>query len=456
MNECLKWSRYNLVVENAPECLVYNTVSGKILAANKRLLHSEPSGFDETMRATLKQDGFLVDSDLDEFKHLLLTSKEVSEYSDNEDIDITIAPSLRCNMKCDYCFEKNPITHKLTADMSADVLAATLEYVLHLSKRKSAKRLKITWFGGEPLLMFDTVRDFSNQIKRRIDPSVELISRIITNGFLLTETKLTELVRECNLRFAQIAIDGSKNRYMAIRNVDGSCYDRVIENIIACCNHIPTRIRLNATPDNLEELYRLAEAFLTRIENLSNVSFTLSEVTNYTDNSPSVHFFKPGEFRNELRRFHRFLYNKGLTDSYNYIEKYYPIGCKYFLRDNVAIDPLGFLYKCEHHFGDDRYILGNVFTGLNRDNPPLHIYAEDRIDPRCRSCSIYPICKYATCADYRRFMGEGNQPCQCRQGQMESISRDILDNITILPICRMGNAVLDKSSLLQAGHAGQL
>ncbi|MBR6869585.1 MAG: radical SAM protein [Bacteroidales bacterium] len=434
----LKWSHYNLVIENDAVYLVYNTVSGRILSVNKRLLHSDPSGLDGNMRSALKRDGFLVDSDTDEFKQLLQKSKEVSEYPDNEDIDITIAPSLRCNMKCDYCFEKNPFTRKLSGDMTPEVQAATLDYILKLAGRKSTKRLKITWFGGEPLLMFDTVRDFTSNLKSRLSPSVELISRIITNGLLLTKPKLTELVRDCNLRFAQIAIDGSKSRYTAVRNVDAPCYDRVIENIINCCELIPTRIRLNATPDNIEELYRMAETFLSRIDNLSNVSFTLSEVTNYTDNSASVCFFKPGAFRNEWRRFQEFLFKKGLVDGYNYTEKYYPIGCKYFLKDTVAIDPLGFLYKCEHHFGDDRFIIGDVFAGLKRGDRPLHIYTESLIDMRCHSCKVYPICKYASCSDYRRFMGSDRQLCLCRQGQIDSISKDILDHLSILPVSRLG------------------
>lgn len=432
----MKWSEYNIVFHQYPDLFVYNSVSGKIFVSQSDALPVDPMCVSEKIGSVLKRDGFLVDSDEDEFLQLLKKSKAFSESPDNEDVDITIALSLKCNMKCDYCFEKTSFSGKIGGVMSKEAQKATIDHILQIVEREGVKTLKVTWFGGEPMLNHKTILDISARIKQGLPPSVQFISRIITNGALLTRRKLLDLINECNLRFVQIAVDGGKTRYTRVRHVDDSCYEQVIENIITSCELVPTRIRLNATPDNIEELYSLADTLLNRIGSLSNMSFTLSEVTNYTDNSSSIRFFEPGRFRNELRKFHEFLYKKGLEASYNYTEKYYPIGCKYFLKNNVAIDPQGFLYKCEHHFGEAGYVLGDVFSGINADNKKMHIYEVNRIDARCRHCQVYPICKYASCADYRRFMGSGNQ-CLCKQGQLESISEDILGNRDVLPIYRI-------------------
>ena len=276
----------------------------------------------------------------------------------------------------------------------------------------------------------------TQELLQRIRPEVTLNTKVITNGLLLSPKRVQELVAECNLHSVQISIDGLKDRYSSIRGVKGDCYERVVNNIVLCSETTHTRVRLNATPDNLDELYEFVEMLEKIVVDKKNLSVRLSEVMDYSRSS-SMKVFPAGSFRTAYRAFAKHLYSLGFPIDCYYTESFYPVGCKYFLHDNVAIDPKGRLYKCEHHFGESEYIIGDVFNGLRQDIGPMHIYSNDRIDIRCKKCELYPICKYASCMDYRAFIGDDVNTCCCYTTQLECIMKDIESNKSHLKIIKI-------------------
>lgn len=69
---------------------------------------------------------------------------------------ITICPTLACNFECPYCFEDRG-RGKMAPEIQDDIVRLA-ERMLDASK---AKKLAITWFGGEPLMATDVIEALS-------------------------------------------------------------------------------------------------------------------------------------------------------------------------------------------------------------------------------------------------------------------------------------------------------
>ena len=359
----------------------------------------------------------------------------MAEDNGHSQIDITFAPSLRCNMHCDYCFQNEIRAHGETGVIDRNGIDSTIEFIKKQANRNNVETLNLIWFGGEPLLNVELLKDFTKRLKQSLLASVKLNTKIITNSILLTPSLLHLLIAECDLKSVQISIDGGKERYSKTRGISADLFDRVIDNVIMCSESIETIVRLNISPVNISELFQFIKDISSRIKNKNNIRFKISEIINYSRNNKlSIPVFQPGDFRRIYRKFSIYIKQMGFNIECYYIEKFYPIGCKYFLPNNYAIDPYGNLYKCEHHFGEGAYIVGTVEDGLVELEKKLHIYSNDNIDHRCTECNIYPLCKYATCLDYRQFMGNNQKQCNCYELQYKILQADIRDNISNFPI----------------------
>lgn len=432
------WSIYNLLIKKDVEySIVFNTRTGSICrilnefyqnACNNKLDRITIQKLD-----LLIEHGFIVNNNISEFSDILNESFKMAENEYTSSMEVTIVPSLMCNMRCNYCFERLINKDIKKSVMSYQIRTAAINYILNQTRQLNINKLCITWFGGEPLLQYKNLIDISKNLKTLLNPTIQFTTRLITNGYLLSIQKLKYLIDVCNLDFVQISIDGLKERYSRTRNVPEHYYERVIENVIMCSEYVTTRIRLNASPDNINELYEFVNQLEPLLSNKKNIHFVLSEIFNITPSvSGDTTVFPVGTFRVEFRKFSKYLHKLGFLTECYYTEKFYPIGCKYFLRPNVAIDSEGFLYKCEHHFGEKGFIIGNVYEGILPDKR-THIYYEDCIENRCKTCSIYPICKYATCSDYRQQLASNMDKCSCYELQIENIKYDILQNLQHFP-----------------------
>ena len=281
-----KWSIYNVFIkESDNHGFIYNSNTGGICRVPSLLYHdARENRFSGIQKVeALYKGGFIVDKGLDEFNALLNQSLTTAENRDHADIDVTIAPSLSCNMRCSYCFEKGT-RHLLDASvMNNKTQDATINYILRLTERISAKNLNVIWFGGETLLQYPTIVRMSHEMARRLQSHVSLSTKLVTNGYLLSPEKITELVEGCNLKRVQISIDGLQDTYARIRSVNKDTFDRVVENIVLCSDTVQTLVRLNATPDNLDELYGFVAKLVAKTEKKSNLVFRLSEVLDYSN-----------------------------------------------------------------------------------------------------------------------------------------------------------------------------
>ena len=133
-----------------------------------------------------------------------------SALSDQE-FELIIFPTEQCNFRCTYCYEDFEQGRLSPANVEA------LKYLITERCRDGLKILRISWFGGEPLVAYDIVKDISIHARRATDENnVKLDVNLTTNGSLLNEERFTELW-ECGAREYQISLDGDEDAHNQTR-----------------------------------------------------------------------------------------------------------------------------------------------------------------------------------------------------------------------------------------------
>lgn len=161
-----------------------------------------------------------------------------------------------CNLFCVYCFvqqQPNFMTFQVAKD-GVDWLAANLNWWREYTHDPQFKG-SITYFGGEPTLMWDEIIvPLTAYIKETYPDYFDLT--ITTNGTLLNEERIKFLYD--NQIYPLLSIDGIKevqdyNRPMR----DGSSgFDKLIEIIPTLLYYFPyTTFRMTLIPDTLDKFF---------------------------------------------------------------------------------------------------------------------------------------------------------------------------------------------------------
>ncbi len=170
----------------------------------------------------LCDQGFFVRADGDE-------RKTVSSILDNERSDqlgLMILPHENCNFRCVYCYETFA-----RGRMTADVIAGLRAFVDRNVGNHGG--LGVAWFGGEPLLAFDVIRDLSEYFLESCHRhGVGYRSGMSTNGYLLTPTTVSALLEHRVTSF-QVCIDGPEAVHNRKRRLAGGqgTYRTILENL---------------------------------------------------------------------------------------------------------------------------------------------------------------------------------------------------------------------------------
>lgn len=201
--------------------------------------------------------GLAVPGDLDELASVVEAFK--AERASDE-LLLTVAPTIACNLRCDYCFEVgHPNRYFGDEDMQALITLVRREL-------RSRRSLHVTWFGGEPLLHLDGIRRLSRAFLSAATFSGATYSAsVITNGTLLTPAVAAEL-RRLRVMSAQIAVDGAQRDHDLLRvNARGQgSYKRVLDGITSAVPHLDVCVRVQVERRNAARVPALLEDLARR------------------------------------------------------------------------------------------------------------------------------------------------------------------------------------------------
>ena len=307
-------------------------------------------------------------------------------------VDLTIAPTMGCNFDCPYCFENHragKMGRKVQEDVSA--LAA------RMLKASGAKRLHVTWFGGEPLLAKDVVEELAKKLMAVSEKyGASFRANIITNGYLLDQ-ETVDLLARVQVKDMQITLDGLQKAHDATRHLSGGggTFERIVQNLRTL--HIPceVHIRQNLHEGNKEDRASL-EALVRELSeesgnDLKYSSFYVRGNQASIDRDSNVAFLRGrGRLDEGLRR-----------DVKNFRLKngHFCSASRLF---SVGIDAEGRLYKCWENMDDPKYTFGTADT-WNPEEPVRSAIYPDQLtrflnaslpfeDEECRECVWLPIC----------------------------------------------------------------
>ncbi len=289
-----------------------------------------------------------------------------------------------------------------------------------IKKSFSDKRyINVGWFGGEPLLEKDCIRQLTHSFVNFCDDiGAKYSSPITTNGYYL-DTQFSAELDTLRIRHVQITLDGYKDSHDRLRkqrNGSGS-FDRIYKNIIDFHDsgtNAALTIRVNCTDENFGSVPELVNAFPEFVRERTQIFFRWVLANSASGNKEFSAIARGSAPFVGLATLYDLASDAGWKLS-NPIRSDNPVYCEVDFRDHYTIGPGGDIFLCTHTF-DTRERIGSLLV-LDQNQPviePRHSTGIARWlstdcfnDAECLSCKVLPICK----GGCRKERLEGHKAC---------------------------------------------
>jgi len=306
-----------------------------------------------------------------------------------------------CNLRCDYCYAEGGSYNHERGLMDFSVAKAAIDLLVEGSK--GSNEVGISFFGGEPLLNFECIKD---AVPYAIE-QFQLVKKkcyfgITTNGILLNPANLKFLLD--NDFSLIISIDGPPevhNKYRKFTNNKGS-YDRVVKNLVNLNKIFPdfyNKITIRATftghdHDMISRLSHLYDLGFKKIalESCAATPEHLGIDKKDLENILSDYNKTALWYLNELKTENLFSFNH-FTQLFEQVSK----ATKRITqcgagRGYLTVSPKGMLYPCHRMAGNDAFAMGTVFKGPDPDIQRLFGSVSVPFKDKCMSCWARYIC----------------------------------------------------------------
>lgn len=319
-----------------------------------------------------------------------------------------------CNLRCKYCFASTGDFGKGRKLMSFETGKHAIDFLLE--KSGDRQNLELDFFGGEPLMNFDVVKQIVTYARsREKEFNKKFRFTITTNGLLLDDDKIDFINRE--MSNVVLSIDGRKevNDFMRVR-VDGTgCYDKILpafRKLVAGRGDKEYYVRGTFTNHNLDfadDVFALYDAGFDQI--------SIEPVVGDSDDYALTEKDLPDVFNEYERLAKRIIDNEKNGKKFNFfhfmidldqgpcaIKRLRGCGCG---NDYVAITPDGDIFPCHQFVGMDEYKMGNIDEGtfnmeMKQDFAKAHVYTK----PECKKCWAKFYCSGGCNANNYQYMGD--------------------------------------------------
>lgn len=394
----MKFSKFNLLIRD--KNILFNTLSGECFKISDdvrdKIDKNSVEQLDEETYKEFVNRGIIIEDKIDENRYFSYLQNQ-SKFN-NFSLSSTVLLTWACNLACVYCYEGAGCRTEKMDKATADKF---IGFMKNQAKARNSKSMYINLFGGEPLLniecgfyILETLKKFCE------DNELEFSSGIITNGTLLTNEIITQLINY-NCKQIQITLDGmpdTHNERRKYKNGKGS-FEQIISVLEALnkkSRNIHTVIRINVDKNNLDEVSLLLEYLGKSGKGLTNCNVDFGIVRGstqacsaYSGNCLSESII--GEVLSKLwekaeeegfvlytKPFHRWIY------------------CGLYADSQFTVTPNGELYKCWEHAGDDQHYMGKINANGNIDDIQYSYYNWMSHNPldneECRECVYLPAC----------------------------------------------------------------
>ena len=300
-----------------------------------------------------------------------------------------------CNLNCAYCFASQGKYQGERAIMSLDVAKRALDFLIENSGTR--KNLEVDFFGGEPLMNFDMLKELVSYAREREkEAGKHFRFTLTTNGVLIDDDVIDFANRE--MSNVVLSLDGRKEIHDHFR-VDyqgkGS-WEKIVpkfQKLVEARGGKGYYMRGTFThrnPDfvkDIEEMLRLGFTELS-MEPVVCAPDDPSALTK--EDLPIVleQYEKLAELMAEKRKegkpftfYHYMIDLKGGPCIYKRVS-----GCGSGT-EYMAVTPWGDLYPCHQFVGDEKFLLGNIWEGVKNT----------AIQDEFMACNVYSRPECETC-----------------------------------------------------------
>ena len=352
-----------------------------------------------------------------------------------------------CNLACQYCFAEEGEYHGRRALMSFEVGKKALDFLVASSRNR--RNLEVDFFGGEPLMNFQVVKDlvaYGRELEKNSDKHFRFT--ITTNGVLLND----EIMEFCNAEMDNVvmSLDGRKevhDRMRPSRNGKGS-YDLIVpkfQKFAAQRKALGKQyyIRGTFTHYNLD--------FAQDVLHFADLGFDQLSMEPVVAPADAPYAIRPEDIpviceqydvlaKEMLKRekegrgftfFHFMIDLSGGPCVYKRLS-----GCGSGT-EYLAVTPWGDLYPCHQFVGNEQFLLGNVDEGIVRT---------DIVDT-FKCCNVYSREECTKC--FARYYCSGG--CAANSYNFHGRIDDVYEIGCELERKRVESAIMIKAALADAG-----
>lgn len=386
------WSKYNILSKSEKYgYLLFNTMSLAFIRINEqdidmwKKLRETPDSYTNFQNYDfLIKARILVDNQ--EYDLNVYLADVLKNRYNSSDMALTILPTRGCNFGCIYCYEQD----RPNVLMNEQTEKAIVKFVCSNS---NLKRLSVVWYGGEPLLNFDSMVRLTKMFKQL---NIEYSAKIVSNGYLLTKEK-ADLMKDLAIRNIQITFDGSEEIHNQRRFLLGGqpTYRKIMDNLkylLSINKEITIDIRTNIDRRNKDDYNKFYQDFKSEINDKRVTMYPgfVSDLLSSECVSPEFNISEGGY----KAQFILDIFDKYGIEIKSFLPKYRRHSCvasKYFA---FVIGPEGELYKCWRMVGNQKEAIGNVNDG-SFDMVKFSKYligADYTLDSKCLQCEFITLC----------------------------------------------------------------
>lgn len=337
-----------------------------------------------------------------------------------------------CNLRCEYCFAGTGEYNGERGMMSAQTGKKAIDFVI--ANSGSRKNIEIDYFGGEPLMNFEVVKEITEYAKEQGEKHGKNFRfTVTTNGILLDDEK-KKYINE-NMSNVVLSIDGRKEVNDRMRpRIDGSgTYNSILPKFIDMAesrNQDNYYVRGTFTAYNKD--------FANDVIHLADLGFKQTSVEPVVAPDDAPYALKNEDLP--------FLFEQYETLAKEYIKRWKsgnwfnffhfmidlnqgPCAIKRLSgcgagHEYLAVAADGDLYPCHQFVGNKDFLMGNVHDGDINKNirdyfEKSNIYTKDK----CRSCFAKFYCSGGCSANAFNFNGDINKPyelaCELEKKRVE-------------------------------------
>ena len=359
----------------------------------------------------LKENGMLFAEDIYE--------KSIDAFKNRE----TVVKALRlhiahdCNLKCRYCFAEEGEYHGRRALMSYEIGKKALDFLV--ANSGSRVNLEVDFFGGEPLMNWQVVKDLVAYGRSLEEPHHKKFRfTLTTNGILLDD----DIIDFANREMANIvlSVDGRKEINDRMRPLAGGqgSYDLIIpkyKKVAESRNQTNYYVRGTFTHFNKDfaaDVCHLADLGFKQIsvepvvaaqsEDYALVEADIPEILAEYDKLAAEMIKRHREGRG-FNFFHFMIDLEGGPCVYKRLS-----GCGSGT-EYLAVTPWGDLYPCHQFVGQEDFLMGNVDDGITNTDirgqfKECNVYSKEK----CRDCFAKFYCSGGCAANSFNFHGDIN------------------------------------------------